>query len=728
MVITSSTGNQHFAETGSKLRRSRRLSSTRGLAPRKVKNSIPDTRIKPDLNQKLGLCPIVNKNVNDEDKMKQVHDMNWDLNERISLSSGSTTAIDVHPNHDQLNDDRRKTNPPTKCRTKSMIQSNDLDLMNVSGFPDEKKNYKSAIDPKIVNKSQRAISDDDNNLPKREKNKQLVISTAQRRWIAAKQKVDRTNESISKRLELIHELNQKIFSNCEKLHRKNKKSETKEFKENLEQDKKFDDNFGNFQMYSKVMPKTGNQEKNALFKQKVDINKFTFSKDYCEKLLSSQKTEDPKKSESSDNFSLAIRPEFVKHQIELNNFDNKLKPIDETSIIENGLDVVSRSVFYVANDYRNSEVKEEVIRSEDRLQSSRLYPESDSNFQRGSSTYRSSFNIPNGSPTRELTQEAYNHLMSKQLQESFQKSYPESCQKSFPEIIQESFAESFPKPFTEFERSDSIEENENSNRETNRNSSREANKSSSKEPNRNSSYEANSSSSREPNRNSIKKINLSSRIEPNKIGSYGANKSSSRESNKNSIIESNRNSSKEPNKNSSKETNRSNSRFSNRNCSNKPNKESKDTINMTKISSQEEILEDEILKNLNDTIGSFDTEKNNDTASVDSMGKSESFSTDSIQSLSPITSSQSAVNTTLQETFNSSWDSGVSVEVGSGSGWVRVHTGIESSLVYLTLETTCTDVCRDMLLGDELSLFVQVRALILLYYLLVIIFYYLFLP
>ncbi|XP_043480115.1 uncharacterized protein LOC122509876 isoform X2 [Leptopilina heterotoma] len=674
MVITSATGNQHFAETGSKLRRSRRLSSTRGLAPRKVKNSIPDTRIKPDLNQKLGLCPIVSKNVNDEDKMKQVHDMNWDLNERISLSSGSTTAIDVHPNHDQLNDDRGKTNPPTKCRTKSAIQSKDLDLMNVSGFPDEKKNYKSTIDSKIVNKSQRATFDDDNNLPKREKNKE-VISTAQRRWIAAKQKVDRTNESISKRLELIHELNQKIFSNCEKFHRKNKKSE---FKENLEKDKKFDDNLRNFQMYSKVMPKKVNQERNALFKQKVDINKFTFSKDYCERLLSSQKTEDPKKSESSDNFSLAIRPEFVKHQIELNNFDNKLKPIDETSIIENGSDV-SRSVFYVANDYRNSRVKEEVIRSEDRLQSSRLYPESDSNFQRGSSTYRSRFNIPNGSPTRELAQEAYNHSMStKQLQESFQKSYTESIQKSFPE------------PFPEF--------NRNGSREANRSSSRESNRNTSKEPNRNSSKESN---------RSIKETNVNSSKEANRNSSQEANRNSSHETNRSSSRELNRNTSKEPNRNSSKEANSNIIKESKRNCSREPNKKSKDTINMTKISSKEKILEDEILKNLNDTIGSFDTEKNNDTASLDSMGKSESFSTDSIQSLSPITSSQSAVNTTLQETFNSSWDSGVSVEVGSGSGWVRVHTGIESSLVYLTLETTCKDVCRDMLLGDELSLFVQ---------------------
>ncbi|XP_006608543.2 uncharacterized protein LOC102680832 [Apis dorsata] len=62
----------------------------------------------------------------------------------------------------------------------------------------------------------------------------------------------------------------------------------------------------------------------------------------------------------------------------------------------------------------------------------------------------------------------------------------------------------------------------------------------------------------------------------------------------------------------------------------------------------------------------------------------------------------------LQETFDSSWDSGVGADVGNGgSGWVRIHTGIESSLVYLTVDTTARDVCRDMLLGDDLSLFMQ---------------------
>ncbi|CAB0036521.1 unnamed protein product, partial [Trichogramma brassicae] len=62
---------------------------------------------------------------------------------------------------------------------------------------------------------------------------------------------------------------------------------------------------------------------------------------------------------------------------------------------------------------------------------------------------------------------------------------------------------------------------------------------------------------------------------------------------------------------------------------------------------------------------------------------------------------------------DSSWDSGVGCDVSlkpaKGTGWLRIHVGQESSLVYLTLETSASDVCRDMLLSENLALFVQVR-------------------
>jgi hypothetical protein len=71
---------------------------------------------------------------------------------------------------------------------------------------------------------------------------------------------------------------------------------------------------------------------------------------------------------------------------------------------------------------------------------------------------------------------------------------------------------------------------------------------------------------------------------------------------------------------------------------------------------------------------------------------------------------------------DSSWDSGVGGELSScvagktgtkrGTGWLRVQTGIESSLVYLTLETSAADVCRDMLLSDNHALYIQVTFLL----------------
>lgn len=125
----------------------------------------------------------------------------------------------------------------------------------------------------------------------------------------------------------------------------------------------------------------------------------------------------------------------------------------------------------------------------------------------------------------------------------------------------------------------------------------------------------------------------------------------------------------------------------------------------------EKILECKILEKLDKTIDRFDSEETR-LSSGDSNEEGNSFSTDSIQSRSTKSKEKCTKDAGfLQDTFNSSWDSGVGVaDLGNGSGWVRIHTGIESSLVYLTLDTTARDVCRDMLLGDDLSLFVQVNA------------------
>lgn len=94
-------------------------------------------------------------------------------------------------------------------------------------------------------------------------------------------------------------------------------------------------------------------------------------------------------------------------------------------------------------------------------------------------------------------------------------------------------------------------------------------------------------------------------------------------------------------------------------------------------------LEKKIIRDLNETIDGYD---------------SETKLADSIQSSTPVPKKE----TTWDET---------AVAGANGCGWVRVHTGVDSSLIYLTLDTTAKDLCRDMLLTDELSIFIQVGEL-----------------
>ena len=594
MVITSSTEKQHFTEGGSKLRRSRRLSSTRGLAPRNIKDSKPSDRLKPDLNQKLGLCPIVSRTVVDDKESKRRHHMNWELNEKISLSSGSSPGIEIRPdikNGIEFSENRRKTDYETTCKSNDFktkgsvrtVRKTDLGLMNVSGFPanenviksDSKYDEAVSNDSSILRKGSQRKVVGGVKFEKSLKTKEKVMTTTQKRWVAAKERVDKTNESISKRLELIHELNQKILANYERFHRKNTRTHLKELRdceEVLEDSFEIEGNAKSLldfeedpkdceETYSKIVHKRKSRcfehrpDEEELGKKKLDISKFTFSKDYCERLLSTQKTYIKSSRESSDNFSLAAKPEFRQNKRDMS-FDEKN---------------ASRSVFYIQNNYSNEEGKEDDVRSEDDLlESSRLYPENGINFR---SSFRNELKILDTSVDQRRSKEECVQIKDSTLRAAKIKQAEESHSK-------------------------------------------------------------------------------------------------------------------------------------------KP----KDSMNLSKVSTQEKILEDEILKNFNDTIGRFDTEKTNYTCSSDSAGKSESFSTDSIQSVTPASSSKSPANATFEETFNSSWDSGVGVEVGSGSGWVRVHTGIESSLIYLTFDTTSKDVCRDMLLGDELSLFIQVRILFMFLY------------
>lgn len=59
---------------------------------------------------------------------------------------------------------------------------------------------------------------------------------------------------------------------------------------------------------------------------------------------------------------------------------------------------------------------------------------------------------------------------------------------------------------------------------------------------------------------------------------------------------------------------------------------------------------------------------------------------------------------------------GLSPAAGLGNGWVRVFSGLEQqqetrgTLVYLTHGTTVRDICRDLVLTEDVSIWMQVTA------------------
>ncbi|XP_024947402.1 PH domain leucine-rich repeat-containing protein phosphatase 2 isoform X2 [Cephus cinctus] len=611
MVIASTRTSGSREETGNKLRRSRRLSSTRGLALKDIGNS--DNREGPslprqDLNQKLGLCPIVSKNVDDREKIgsKGSSVIDWEVNERISLSSGSSAGIEVRTdtkNGIEISSPRSRNlmepsggrgvsetrNPST--RNKVCLRNGSkpvLELMNVSGFSGaEQKMHSSKLmesrareaymdDAEVVREDENVLKSDskyeigilaETSRKKSKQRRESVMGTIKsqksktpmksgdkmaapvgdRRWTAAKAKVDKTNDSISKRLELIHELNQKILANYEKFQQRSKRSHSKGSKDSKESLKgssrtaetgngrsplpDFERIYDNHDhLYTEIVSKRKTKSSDncklqlrtkhddpGLRQGNLDSNKFTFSKDYCERLVSSKdrptslqkRTKTPKPYQDlNENFSLAAKPTF-------HNQDIPNRPESTSSRI-------TSSIFYLEQESRILQSNKDEL--EDRQMSCRS----------------------------SITKKDTEH----------------SCTRDkYDEVNQES-----------------------------------------------------------------------------------------------------------------------------------PGGELK----------KQKILENQILADLNETILKFE-KKSSDSPTDDSSettDKSQSFSTDSIQS-SPRKSPEKRKDPSLMETFNSSWDSGVGVEVGSGSGWVRIHTGIESSLVYLTLDTTSKDVCRDMLLGEELAIFVQ---------------------
>lgn len=592
MLIASASSNQTIAPTSSvKLRRSRRLSSTRGLKQRPTANIPKDSLPRQDPDQKLGLCAAASKNI-DKDNTRGKLLINWEMNERISLSSGSSVGLAIRPDSRKgiefSENCRREMESKSKigeysernCEAKSSALSSTLKLMNVSGFLSnvDRKHRGSSHSIEIDTKDENILKSDSKyeiGIPSRSSatRKQRQQNTLRkdkadttRRWTK-----DKASDSISKRLELIHELNQKILANYERFHQRSKRAkDTKEqitknrIKDNIDPEEHV---YTEIKRKNKTICRTSDRKNQGILKQDIsnqetcrkdsskrdicrqaDTNKSILSRSYYESIKDRTEKKDISRTTNkperrivceNTNFSMAAKENFFYQA------DEKTQP-SKCVKLKNKKERLSEgsSIFYANEDVLK---KIESIETQDCLENSRLYPES--------------CNLYNNEPE-----------------------------------------------------DDSLKEN---------------------------------AKALKIDRSDLQKNNVESQC-----------------------------------------------------C---VRTASEDTV------IDEKILESKILENLDETIDKFDSERTQLT-SEDSNEEKDNFSTDSIQSESPSSVKDTKDAANLLDTFNSSWDSGVGVDVGNGSGWVRIHTGIESSLVYLTLDTTAKDVCRDMLLGDDLSLFVQVNA------------------
>lgn len=524
--------------------------------------------------------------------------MNWEMNERISLSSGSSTGLAVRPDTRrgiEFSENRKKTiesrsrigacserNRGAKFSSGSSAKPA-LQLMNVSGFPSsiDRKHRGSSRSTEVNMADENVLRSDSKyeiGIPSRsfatvrDQRRQDTLGKVNADAMRSRTK-NKCGDSISKRLELIHELNQKILANYERFQLRSKRA--KDAKEETVKDVKSrvkDGTDAEEHIYTEIKkrnrPSSRTSDRKAQKTPRQNISNqatlrensskqdtsrrtdITFSRNYSEKTNTKDRTEKKSLRVTNEpnrrivcentNFSMAVKNGFSSYQT---GEGTQLPTYPNTGDTEGRLCEAS-SIFYTSENLSAREI--ESASTENRLENSRLYPES--------------CNIGgNGEP-----------------------------------------------------KGDSTKENA--------------------------------------------KDNVS-----------GADRSG-------------------PQKDAG----------------------SRDARSEGDANLDEKILESRILENLDETIDRFDSEKIQ-LSSGDSNGEKDSFSTDSIQSPSPSGAKGLKTDANLLDTFNSSWDSGVGVDVGNGSGWVRIHTGIESSLVYLTLDTTAKDVCRDMLLGDDLSLFVQVN-------------------
>ncbi|XP_043522274.1 uncharacterized protein LOC122535115, partial [Frieseomelitta varia] len=583
MVMASGSPS---GSASSKLRRSRRLSSTRGL------------KVQPNVNEACS----TEKTTRQDSCRSERASMNWELNERISLSSGSSPGLEVRPDARkgiELSGNRRKTETMDARRE----NNTGLELMNVSGFQQQRPGSRQrrdswSIDVDVIERragGESVIKSDSKyeiGVPSGKQRRQLpgtvksskstsarndeMVEKEAAKWGGRKKKVDKTNDSISKRLELIHELNQKILANYERFQQRSRfKSQSKDAKDTK-------DTLSKSSGGTKKERKEGN-EAHAVYaeakrkgrtkldgavqdssrQRRLDSNdKLTLSRGHCEKPAASKDqhgvdTLNEKRStktlprsrvlRDNENFTMAPKPGFCES-------DESTRDRVLTTRIE--YDGERRSDFCSTNDRQEMDSKwthVDIVDDDatDCLGSSRLYPETgySSNEARVDSTVTS------------------------------------------------------------------------------------------KEPARRDRTESEIDLTDDRSRNKGDRVVDQTALEREILGTLDE------------AIE----------------------RF--------------DSARLDDEGGKKDEEEEEEKKK---------KKKKRDESNDNSM-KSDG-------SMSELTSPKVA---RLQETFNSSWDSGVGVDVTGGSGWVRIHTGIESSLVYLTLDTTARDVCRDMLLGDDLSLFIQ---------------------
>ena len=708
MMVTSAAtmDAERFTVAPTKFRRSRRLSSTRGLIRSYNKRNSTDslTPINSPESQRQSPKQNLCTSTPEKDVLTE-KTMNWELNERISLSSGSSMGIEIHPDTKKgigFTDRHKKTCPePSKNPSSCAISKQTLNLLNVSGFPvhsDKSHHQKSqnsrsstikvyrerSVDGHVIksdSKYEIGVPGECTMLRKKKKpqirpscnqvtttqptkssmtlmkndRNDLTGTASRRRWDnVSKEKLDKNSDSITKRLELIHELNQKILANYERFQHKSKrpgKSETpkgslktkdpeaskprsvlSDLKEVYESNKNKEEH-----IYSDVLPKSKTKqassrkhvEATSMVRETRDDIKYKSTKDrqFGDRMMrSTQERLESLQNKSKSSVSWALR--------NLGGVTSSKTSKKPPATNEN-FSLVAKPEFHVDTKTPTGEQEQ----GESPIKKLR------SKFEDAQNSIKQNEEISRSQRSHQKNDEARMRIMEEE--DSIKSEATADCLENsrlYPETLT-CFSQRSIKDEVSGEKGDSMP-----------------------------------SSEMADDRYFVATLDLDDEEDFEKIEerAFSFESSVTKIDNQRKLIESRR----------------------------------------------QEILEKEILDNLNETIDRFDNENESGNGDdkmmetqVDEVETSgddtESFSTDSIQTtISPTSKLKSKENTCLHETFNSSWDSGVGIDVGTGNGWVRIHTGIESSLVYLTLDTTAKDVCRDMLLGDDLSLYMQVSQII----------------